>query len=144
MHITLFFLGETEAERIPSIASSLGEIESSPLKIKIESVGGFDRAGIFFASVHPSRGLLSLADQVRSRMVKMGFLSKEAEYRPHITLARTKRGLRQLLPSARKENLPVLELSVDRFVLYRSHLTKEGSHYEIVKEFPLHSSKVES
>jgi len=144
MHITLFFLGETEAERIPSVITSLGEIEASPLKIKIESVGGFDRAGIFFASVHPSRGLLSLAENVRSRMLKMGFVSKETEYRPHITLARTKRGLRQLLPAAQKEDLPVIEFSMDRFVLYRSHLTKEGSHYEVVREFPLPASKVES
>jgi len=137
MHITLFFLGETDVERIPAITESLGQIQSQPLDLKIKSVGGFERIGIFFAAVQPAKALLNLAEDVRGRMIRLGFISKESEYRPHITLARAKRGLKPLLAAARTEDLPSIDFSADRFFLYRSHLTKEGSRYEVVKEFPL-------
>lgn len=137
MHITLFFLGDTQPERIPEVTSSLEQIQSEPFELTLDGVGAFERAGIFFAAVQPAPKLLRLAGEVKHRMLSCGFSSKESEYRPHITLARTRQGLNRLLTASRKEHPLQTKFPAERFVLYRSHLSKEGSHYEVVREFPL-------
>lgn len=137
MHITLFFLGDTPPERLPEVLASLEQIQSPPVDLTLDGVGAFERAGILFAAVEPTPRLLHLAEEVKHRMIRCGFSSKEAEYKPHITLARTRHGLKKLLAASRKDHPLQTRFSSNRFLLYRSHLSKEGSHYEVVREFPL-------
>jgi 2'-5' RNA ligase len=137
MHITLFFLGNTASEQLSEVISALKQVQSVPLELALDGVGGFEKAGVFFASVKPTVELTRLATAVKQKMMHLGFSSKESEYKPHITLARTRHDLKKLLAASRIEHLLHTRFSADRFLLYRSHLSTEGSHYEVIQEFPL-------
>lgn len=137
MHVTLFFLGSTSPEQLSEVVSSLQAIRSAPLDLTINGTGGFERAGIFFAAVQPIPELIRLAAEVKRHMIRCGFPDQESYYKPHITLARLRRGLRPLLAASKKNRPLHISFPADRFLLYRSHLGNNGSHYEKMEEFPL-------
>jgi RNA 2',3'-cyclic 3'-phosphodiesterase len=140
MHITLFFLGNTGTERLSDVISALKEVRSASFELILDGVGGFQRAGIFFAAVTPTPELTRLAEAVTQKMMRLGFSSRESEYKPHVTLARTRHDLKKLLTTSRAEHPPRTRFSVERFLLYRSNQNNEGSHYEVIQEFPLRTA----
>ncbi len=89
-HITLQFLGNTRADQLACLVAGLRAIVSPLVPVKLEGLGFFDRAGIFFAPVLLSPELLALERQVVAATSPCGFLPETRPYHPHLTLARNR------------------------------------------------------
>jgi RNA 2',3'-cyclic 3'-phosphodiesterase len=140
-HITLQFLGSSDRDRYECVLARLHEIHRPPVPIQLEAPGFFDRAGIFFAGVHPSTELTSLERHVVAATTLCGFEPELRPYHPHITLARSKgrsgdEALRRL--RTRLQTMPQFTSFVaEEFLLYESKPTPTGSQYEVRERFPL-------
>jgi len=140
-HITLQFLGNTERDPYECVLARLGEIHLPPLALHLDTLGFFDRAGIFFAGVHPSIELTALERHVVAATTLCGFTPETRPYHPHITLARTKgragvEGLHKL-KSQLHGSPHFTHFVANEFLLYESQPTPTGSHYEVRARFPL-------
>ena len=81
-----------------------------------------------------------LAEQLDTRMERLGFEKEKRAFRPHITLARAKdtRIDSSLVSSAAKfEEHDFGSFTVDRVFLFKSTLKPSGAVYEKLKEYPL-------
>jgi 2'-5' RNA ligase len=140
-HITLQFLGNTVPEKYECLNARLRELRFPPVPIELDAPGIFDRAGIVFAGVRQTSGLLSLQQRVTAATGLCGFVPETRPYHPHITLARAKgegrgRGLHEL--ETRMHRPTTFTPFVAReFLLYESLLGPAGSRYEIRARFPL-------
>jgi 2'-5' RNA ligase len=146
-HVTLQFLGNTGPKRYASLVARLGELRSPPVPVRIEELGCFDRAGIFFAGVGLSPELLSLEQLVTAATGLCGFAAETRPFHPHITLARGKgegRGQTLRALKARMQRPPVFTRFVaQEFLLYESLLSPSGARYEVRERFRLHSGQSE-
>lgn len=139
-HITLQFLGSSDRDRYECVLARLHEIHRPPVPIHLDAPGFFDRAGIFFAGVHPSTELAALERHIVAATTLCGFEPEMRPYHPHITLARSKgrsgatlRAWRTRLPSMPQFSSFVSE----EFWLYESKPTPTGSQYEVRERFTL-------
>ena len=138
-HITLEFLGNTGEEKFTCLVEHLRQVHSPPVPVRLEELGFFDRAGVFFAGIGLTLELLTLEQRVAAVTGLCGFAHEARPYHPHITLARSKGegcGLRDL--KARIQRQPAFTRFVaDEFLLYESHLSSSGARYEIREHFSL-------
>lgn len=140
-HVTLQFLGNTGPEKYSCLVARLRELRSPPVPVRLEALGCFDRAGIFFAGVGLTPELLSLQQRVTAATALCGFVPEARPFHPHITLARSKgegRGqpLRELQTRIRRQPAFTSFVAAE-FLLYESLLSPAGSRYEIRERFPL-------
>lgn len=140
-HITLQFLGTTVPQQYACTVARLRELHFPPVPIRLEGLGVFDRAGVFFAGVRITPELLLLQERVTAATELCGFIPEARPFHPHITLARIKgdakqRGLREL--TAKIQRQPnFTRFLAEEFLLYESFLGPSGSRYEIRARFPL-------
>jgi 2'-5' RNA ligase len=141
-HITLQFLGNTSEEQYGCIVGRLRELRFEPIPIRLDSIGFFERAGIFFADVALTPELLSRQQRVVEATSLCGFAREERPYRPHITLARSKGKNGKQALSRLKNSIRVqprfTSFSAEEFLIYESFLGPSGSRYEIRERFPAH------
>lgn len=140
-HITLQFLGSTSPEQLECLMTGLAEVRSAPVTVQVGKLGCFDRAGVFFADVAVSQGLLALQERVVEATGRCGFAAEARPFHPHITLARAKgdgRGaeLRQLGASIHAQPVSP-RFTAREFLLYESHLGAGGAKYEVRGRFGL-------
>ncbi len=139
-HITLQFLGNTP--EYDCIVERLRELRSPPVPIRLEGLGFFERAGVFFAGVGLTPELQLLQQRVTAATGLCGFIPETRPYHPHITLARSKgkgaHRLRELKRRIHRE--PTFSSFVaEEFVLYESRTRPTGSEYKIHERFRLES-----
>jgi RNA 2',3'-cyclic 3'-phosphodiesterase len=140
-HITLQFLGNTGQEQYDCTLARLAELRSPAVAIRLEGLGLFERAGVFFAAVRLTPELVSLQQRVTDATRLCGFIPETRPYHPHVTLARTKgkgrmRGLHDL--KARIHRQPAFTGFVaQEFVLYESVTRPTGALYEVRERFRL-------
>src|SRR5208283_389692 len=145
-HITLQFLGNTGPEKLDCLLARLDELRFPPVPVRLEELGIFDRAGVFFAGVALTRELVSLQQRVSAATSLCGFVPETRPFSPHITLARAKgqgraHPLRAL--EARIQRRPAFtRFLAQEFLLYESHLSPAGSRYEIRARFPFASGSL--
>jgi 2'-5' RNA ligase len=138
-HITLQFLGATTPAQYDCVLSHLGAIDAGPVAIRLEGLGFFERAGVFWAGVPVSPELLALQKAVVAATTPCGFEPEDRPYHPHITLARNRgreNGIRVLKPRVG----PAPEFSgfvAHEFLLYESFPNAQGSRYEVRQRFQL-------
>jgi len=142
-HITLQFLGSATAEQLDCLNARLGEVRSDAVPIQLGDLGCFDRAGVLFASVTVTPELAALQQKVLAATARCRFVAEDRPFHPHITLARSKghRGGPDLQKLLKKlDAQPASARFVAReFLLYESHLVREGARYEVKRRFDLHN-----
>lgn len=142
-HVTLQFLGAVNDEQTTCVRQNLALIHSAPVPVRIEGLGFFERAGVFWAGVALTPQLLALQQLVTAKMRNCGFVPEDRAYNPHITLARTKgrsgsQALRPLKNVVEQKKVSLeASFTADEFLLYESFPGPEGSRYEIRDRFPL-------
>ena len=147
-HVTLQFLGQASQEQATCVMEKLGAIEAARVGMRIEGLGFFERAGVFWAGVGLSPELLALEQKVVAATRGCGFQPEDRAYNPHITLARVKGrgGSGALAPLKRaveragaKGEAAELkaEFTSEEFLLYESFPGPEGSRYEVRGRFRL-------
>jgi 2'-5' RNA ligase len=144
-HITLQFLGSSTRDQYECTLARLHEIHLAPVPIRLDAPGFFERAGVFFAGVHPSTALTALERHVVAATTLCGFTPEMRPYNPHITLARSKgkdgvRSLRGL--KARLQAVPEFSTFIaNEFLLYESKPMPTGSVYEVRERFTLGAAR---
>lgn len=92
-HITLEFLGELEADCIPTLTSALTEAARShnPFSLGIEGLGAFpsfERPHTLWSAINGNLNALhNLRDDIQRELAEKGFDLENRRFKPHITLA---------------------------------------------------------
>lgn len=142
LHITLAFYGEVQEPQADDLAAELVRARVDPFELTLSGVGAFGdghRSRAIWAGVAPSESLNILAGRCRAAGVRAGIAMEARDYRPHVTLAYLK-GAEDDRVGAWMTNHNLLEsppFRVDRFGLYTSVLTRDGSHYALEREYLL-------
>ena len=150
LHLTLKFVGDTPAERLPEVIA-IGEqaaAECPAVTVDLCGAGCFPPRGaprtLWLGLREDCPELAQLADALDRRLAEAGIA--EPERRPftaHFTIGRVKdtgggRELREATERLCEE--PVGQMTIDRFVLYSSDLTPRGPVYTKRGEFHLGAS----
>jgi 2'-5' RNA ligase len=141
LHLTLRFIGEVERPLANDIADALSRVRAAPLEIEIAGVGHFEQrnSGALWAGVEPREPIASLAGKIERVCQSVGLEPERRAFHPHITLARWKgrrsREVQDFLE--RNAALSSPPFGVTEFVLFESHLSRHGAHYEGVATFAL-------
>lgn len=139
-HLTLRFLGATDAERHRRIAGELRRIALPPFGLAFTSLGAFPkpaRATVLWVGVDDGGSeTRALAASIEAAAVRAGFAPEPKPYSPHLTLSRLREpaDLRRTI-----ERTPAFggRMAVDAFVLFRSHLGGGPPRYEALERYPL-------
>ena len=136
LHLTLAFLGDVVADRLPTLLAAVGEIHGPACEFTLDRLGFWAHNRILWAgSSNRSPQLAELAGQLCGHLRATGFLPPGNETRPfvpHITLVR-KVGK----PPAELPPLPPIIWSAREFVLVRSLLDERGATYQTLGRWPL-------
>ena len=140
LHLTLHFLGETEASDCERLLLALAEVELPPLERLPSRLRAYDyfkrRDGLLvFADLEVSTELLGLRENLGELLREQGFEVDRRPWKTHVTLAR-----RTQLASPWqevKEQLPLAETSANftNIVLFKSEFTQHGMLYTPLYKF---------
>ncbi len=142
LHITLRFYGEMREETAAELDEALAEIRVDPFDLTLAGAGCFGEADdirAVWAGVEASPALERLAARCEAAGRRVGIKGEARPYRPHVTLAY----LRGPDPDrvgawiADHNLLHSPPFPVSAFGLYSSWLSKEGSRYELERDYPL-------
>ena len=138
VHLTLKFLGELGAERVPGIMEALtrGLGSAERFRLRAEGVGTFPSpaaARVVWVGIGGDVArLAALQDAVEAAMAGLGIEREPRPYRPHLTLGRVRRVRRRDAWLKRLEELRDLELpgfDVAAVSLVESVLGPSGAAY---------------
>jgi RNA 2',3'-cyclic 3'-phosphodiesterase len=148
MHLTLAFLGEHPMPVVEDVHHALGTIRAPAFDITLAGLGlfGADRPRVLHAGIAPDPGLKHLRAKVLQAGRDAGLEFDRARFHPHVTLARFGHGLTP--DEVARLHAFVLRggafragpFTAERFVLYRSRLGRDGSHYEELADYPLRAA----
>lgn len=143
IHLTLKFFGNIEETSIDLIIKSAEEVMVSfaPFTLKVKDIGGFPNLKnprvIWVGIVDNEKILSKFHKMLESRFEKIGFRGEDRAFQPHLTLGRVRsaRGKAELIKRMEKfKGNDFGEFEVDKVVLFKSDLTKEGPIYTPLKE----------
>jgi 2'-5' RNA ligase len=141
LHITLRFIGEVDRPVAEDLAAALGRIHAQPFTLRVTGVGRFEQrnSGALWAGVEPKEPLATLAAKVERVCLAVGLEPERRAFHPHITVARWKgRRTREVAAYLdRTRGLVSEPFEVTEFILFESHLSRHGAHYEAVATYPL-------
>ncbi len=144
IHLTLVFLGETFAARVPELAAALNAIAAGTPRFSCEVAGagffGSPRSPrVIWVGVREEAPVLpGLQARLAEAVCALGFHVEDRAFKPHLTLGRVRTRhrvdeLTSLLQSA--NNTRHGSVDVCRLLLMQSHLEHQGVRYSV-----LHSS----
>jgi 2'-5' RNA ligase len=142
LHVTLRFFGDIREDVARDLDGELSVVDGEPFDLVLEGAGAFgegDDIHAIWAGVAENEPLKRLARACEAAARRAGLKADSRNYRPHVTLAY----LRRPDPIAvagwiQAHNLlKSPPIRVERFGLYSSHQTKDGSQYRLEAEYPL-------
>ena len=141
-HVTLRFLGEVDDGVAADIDAVLAGIDLPPFDLAVAGTGLFgpdDRPRTIWAGLDRSAPLGRLREKIEVALMRIGLPPEGRRYTPHVTLGNVQIGNPiELQRFVAEHNLLRLRgFRVEAFHLIRSYLTKSGSIYEDVAEYPL-------
>lgn len=143
-HLTLTFLGEQPEPVLAAVDDGMQALRQAPFPLEVTGAGLFGgaRPVAAWAGVAASEPLARLQAKCDRIAREAGVKVDARKFHPHVTLGRFAAPLPE--DALKLERAVVGELGfragpwvADRVVMFRSHLTKAGSHYEELAEYPL-------
>lgn len=145
-HLTLKFLGEVRQEKVPKIEEVMHRVAEATAAFHLE-VGGFGafptirRPRVLWIGVEPTPALRCLKQDLEWGLTDHGFERETRAFHPHITLGRVEgdqgagafRGLDELAAALDYRGT----FDVDEVDLMRSHLSRTGSRYSLLRSADL-------
>ena len=141
VHLTLKFLGEIPESRAREVSEVVREMSFQPFSFKVEEVGVFpstSRPNVVWAGI--TEGVSELAkifDELDAKLSRLGFERERRRFSPHLTICRVRSGRNraQLVGViAELREMVFGYVNVDRIVLKRSVLTRQGPVYSTLAE----------
>jgi 2'-5' RNA ligase len=141
-HVTLTFIGEVQETTAADLDEELRGVQAPALDLELQGVGHFGEGveiHAVWAGVGENRDLRHLAKANESAARRVGLKPETRVYTPHVTLAYLKRPTVPEVAAWIQANnlLHSPPFRVDRFGLYSSWRTSEGSAYRLEAEYPL-------
>lgn len=141
LHLSLVFIGDTTAEAVPSFSDAMRTAAQrcEPFEWAVEGWGVFgrpERPRVWWAGVRSSVALVKLQESLALACADCGLASDDRPFRPHITLARARRGSRRVSTGFEEAIAPGASpvafghLGAQEVILWRSHLGPNGARYE--------------
>jgi 2'-5' RNA ligase len=142
-HITLKFLGEVEDARSSVLQTALASVAVEPMNLFVDRMIYFPKRGpvrVVAAGVGGDSGRLNKLQASIEATCEPLKTREDRNYQAHITFGRSRTGERGgpliSLRTLKLESLfPGPMFHVAHFVLMRSHLSNQGSKYEVVQRF---------
>lgn len=143
LHLTIVFFGEVEAERrvvLDAVCRSAAG-GSGVLPLTLRSAGSFPRGGLpqvvwLGIEDRSRRALAELAARMARATREAGFPSDARPFRPHVTIARVRSGVRALRPDTSRVGV-LGEFAASHVTLFRSELGTGGARYLVESVYPL-------
>jgi 2'-5' RNA ligase len=143
-HLTVKFLGEVDERIVPLLHEAAAAVaaRTAPFRLRFGRFGAFPSLTrprvIFFEISEGAERLASLAAEVEEAMEALDFKRERRPFRAHLTLARIKNPLPREVCEALTRVGPLPDSAVqnvERFVLMRSELGREGARYEEIGSY---------
>ncbi len=143
LHITLEFLGDISSDDYYKIIEVLKEISFNSFNLSLKDIGTFSKRGkigTVWVGLNDNTHLIELNSIIKNRLNRAGLHIKTGHYRPHITIARLRKGCREdeIISFLKyNHNFSSHIFEVKNFKLYSSTIYPEGSRYKIEEIFTL-------
>ena len=145
LHLTLNFLGEVEAARLPALQQICGEAarQSTALTLTTAGLGFFPNAKrprvVWVGLRDETQQLQPLQQRLTGALAALDFAPDDKPFRPHLTLGRIKTPLHlgALVERANAYRFPIISFTVTELVLMQSQLHPAGSIYTPLWRVPL-------
>jgi 2'-5' RNA ligase len=130
LHLTLVFLGRVPPERIDCIEQVANGVTAVPFTLNLDRTGYWKRPHIVWCSPEQTpEPLNQLVHDLQLGLTNCGFQPEKRTYKPHVTLARKAR------PVKNSELDHSIVWSPHEFVLAGSHSRAELPRYTIIKSW---------
>ena len=139
MHLTVKFLGETDASMVTDIKNSvLSALEgTSPFRISVSGFGTFGNpARVIWSGIRDDdKKLFELHSKVDRALLSLGFEAEKRTFYPHLTLARLKSQRNVKLLRNKLIAMPdtLGSFTANSIKLFNSTLTPKGAIYEVIE-----------
>jgi len=134
LHMTLQFMGEVERTRLPQLIQAAGKVSVPPFGFILNRLSFWKHNRIAYATLVAFVPALDvLVTALKLELAAAGFQLKNEEFVPHVTL------LRNVEHVLDPQTITPIEWWADSFVLVESTVTDQGSRYQILHQWPLHS-----
>ncbi len=146
LHLTLAFVGEQPAPLVEDLHHALEALRAQAFDLTLRGVSAFGgrTPRSVHAGVEPSEPLARLQRKVLRAMDEVGLDPERRRFTPHVTLARLDwRRLdeadrtRLLRGIVDQDGFRAGPAEIAAFALYRSHLGREGPHYDELARYGL-------
>lgn len=132
IHLTLVFLGDVEASRIPDLCALASEVVAPGFELAIDTVNYWRHNRIVWATPQECPAALQALVTALERALKAGGFGFDGRpYMPHITLLRAARHAPPM------QTVDAIRWRVVDFVLARSLSYDRTTVYEVVQRWPL-------
>jgi 2'-5' RNA ligase len=144
-HVTLKFLGSTAVRSVPEVEAAVRTVAGGVASFgsRIVRLGAFPSAGrarVLWAGLEDAAGCFArIVTHLDDLLVALAEPEKRA-FMPHLTLARIEPPAR-LDPDVLELEVASSAFTVERLILYRSHLSPKGATYEPLVTAPLGMSE---
>ncbi len=133
LHLTLAFLGDVSANKEQAFRSAATRLQQKAFTLTFDDCGQWPGAGVVWLGMRRApRGLLQLAQWLRSQAARNGCYQSPLPFHPHVTLLRQAYKAVALPPGA-----PGWDMAVDRFGLYASLFDNGRTRYMLLDSWPL-------
>jgi RNA 2',3'-cyclic 3'-phosphodiesterase len=139
LHLTLCFLGSRPVAEIEALAGAVGACAEPACELSVGAPLWLPprRPHALAVEIHDHGGRLTrIREQLSLALVDVsGWEPQRRRFKPHITLARVRAGMRRARPERSRPEQPLpptprLDFTPPQIVLYRSWLAPEGASYE--------------
>ena len=150
LHITLKFIGEVPANRVPVICETLASVATGQsLSLEFNGLGFFPdvrRPSVVWVGITSAAQLASLASHIDQALATIGVPREEKPFIPHLTIARIKerRGSPAFAASIEEKSRRSFGvMSAGEFHLMESKLKSGGAEYTTLRSFPFAGNRNE-
>ena len=143
LHVTLRFFGEVDGRLAADLDAALAEVRGEAFDLTLQGAGAFgdrDHMRAVWTGVGEGEPLRRLAARCETAARRAGLKPEARAYRPHVTLAYLKRQADARRVAAWVQGHNLLQSPpwrADRFALYSSWSSPDGSRYDEERSYPL-------
>ena len=132
LHLTLVFLGATDAVRLAIYETALADVPVPELELVLDRYGYWPQPRILWlGSSRTPPELYELVAELHRRLRRCGFMPERRVFQAHLTLARQFPGPAPAQPPA----VPIHWRSSE-VALVESTLDRQGSSYQVLRRWP--------
>ena len=141
MHLTLRFIGDVDGNVARDVDDVLAGLRAPGFTLELAGVGEFGGKNprALWAGIRANEALFHLQKKVETALQRIGLPAEQRKFSAHVTLARMKSAPQDKVVQFLTHHALFASgpFAVERFVLFSSTLSHNGSIYHIERVYPL-------